>query len=181
MDGVLADFDKAVLDALPAEIGRIARTSFYIDDDYPEHAERVHEITKHPEFFYKLPIIDGALEGWQRLLDLGYEPRICSAPLHRNPKSVEGKKAWLREHFVPVFGEQVVQRSIIDKQKYNYEGLVLIDDRPVMDTNNGQAKWQHVVFDRPYNQNSDAMLRLHGWQDPDLALILQIAQENALK
>jgi 5'-nucleotidase len=178
MDGVLADFDGAVIDRLPLEIARVARTNFYISQDYPDHTTHVHAITSHPEFFRSLPVIDGALEGWQRLIDLGYDPRICSAPLTANEQSVAGKLAWLQDHFVPKFGKQVVERAIIDKQKYKYDGLVLIDDRPEVETNNGQATWQHVVYDRFYNQQSNAKLRLFGWNDQNLESLLDRARIN---
>lgn len=175
MDGVLADFDGLVLERLPRSIARVARMNFYIAQDYPEHNERVREITSHPDFFRQLPVIDGALDGWEKMLDLGYDPRICSAPLSENKFSVEGKLSWLREIFVPKFGEQVVRRAIIDKQKYKYHGRVLIDDRPQVDTGGGLATWRHVVFDKPYNENSTADFRLMHWYDNELEPILKKA------
>lgn len=175
MDGVLADFDRAVLDRLPSSIARVARMNFYIAEDYPEHVMHVRSIVAQPDFFQDLPIVEGAIDGWERLLDLGYDPRICSAPLSVNSFSAEGKRLWLQRHFVPKFGEQVVSRAIIDKQKYKYAGRVLIDDRPKVDTGNGQAAWQHVVFDRPYNADSDAKYRLMDWYDDGLESILDAA------
>lgn len=176
MDGVLADFDAAVLDRLPPDVTRVARTNFYIAQDYPRHVAQVEYITSHPDFFLDLPLVDNALQGWQRLIDAGYRPRICSAPLSRNSQSAQGKLAWLRRHFVPRFGELVVSDAIIDKRKYRHDGLALIDDRPGVDTNDGQATWRHVVFDRPYNQRSGAALRIRGWDDPDLEDILELAR-----
>jgi 5'-nucleotidase len=176
MDGVLADFDAAVLDQLPPAIARVARTNFYIAEDYPRHVAHVEYITSHPDFFLNLPLVDNALQGWQRLIDAGYQPRVCSAPLSRNERSVQNKLAWLRRHFVPRFGEPVVSDAIIDKEKYRYHGLALIDDRPEVDTNNGQATWRHIVFDRPYNKHSSAALRIRGWNDPHLEETLQAAR-----
>src|SRR5438270_6665789 len=122
MDGVLADFDAAVLDRLPPVITRVARTHFYIAEDYPQHVAHVEYITSHPEFFRNLPLVDKALEGWQRLIDAGYRPRICSAPLSTNKESAQDKLAWLRRHFVPRFGERVVREAIIDKEKSRHDG-----------------------------------------------------------
>jgi 5'-nucleotidase len=178
MDGVLADFDAAVLNQLPAHIERVARTNFYISKDYPTHAQHVRDITSQPDFFLDLPLVDNALAGWQRLIDAGYQPRICSAPLSRNSHSVRNKLAWLDRHFVPQFGDLVVTNAIIDKRKYRYDGLALIDDRPEVDSNDGQARWLHVVFDRPYNRDSTAALRIHGWDDPDLEDTLAAARER---
>ena len=95
MDGVLADFDAAVLNALPPEIERVARVNFYIARDYPEHKAGVASVYSHPEFFYRLTRINGAIEGWAGLVELGYAPRACTAPLTLNPQSREGKIAWL--------------------------------------------------------------------------------------
>jgi 5'-nucleotidase len=179
MDGVLADFDAAVLGQLPPAIERVARTHFYIAQDYPRHVAHVEYITKHPDFFPNLPLVDNALQGWQRLIDAGYHPRICSAPLSRNEQSVRGKLAWLRCHLVPRFGERVVTEAIIAKDKYNYRGIALIDDRPEVDTNNGEATWCHIVFDHPYNRHSSAGLRVQGWDDPALEEILEAARRNS--
>ena len=178
MDGVLADLDGLVLERLPREIARVARLNFYLEDDYPSHIEHVQTIMNHPQFFYELPLIDGAVEGWQRLLDLGYSPQICSAPLPSNAGCIDGKRSWLEEHLVPKFGVSVVDEAILDHEKYNYDGIVLIDDRPEVKTGNGRAKWLHVVFDRTYNQNSSATLRLHGWQDPNLPGIIESARNR---
>ncbi len=175
MDGVLADFDGAVLEALPPDITRVARTNFYIARDYPEHKARVEAVYSHPEFFFNLKPTDGAIDGWQRLIDLGFKPRVCTAPLTLNPKSREGKLAWLEEHLVPQFGTQVLEQAIFDKKKHDYDGLVLIDDRPDVDTNGGQATWRHVVFDQPYNQQCASTFRIHGWSDPNLASVLDRA------
>jgi 5'-nucleotidase len=168
MDGVLADFDGAVLAGLPPEIERVQRQNFYIVQDYREHRAHVEAVYSHPEFFFNLEIIGGALDGWQRLLDLGYHPRICTAPLTLNPRSEDGKIAWLEQHFVPRFGPDVVDQVIFDRKKYRYPALALIDDRPDVDTNNGEAVWQHVVFDQPYNQVCESQFRLYGWRDPNL-------------
>src|SRR4051812_19152676 len=163
MDGVLADFDGAVLEGLPSEIERVARTNFYIVRDYPDHKAAVEAVYSHPEFFFKLKPIQGAVDGWQRLLDMGYDPRVCTAPLTLNEKSREGKTAWLEEHFVPRFGPEVIERAIFDKTKHAHGGLLLIDDRPDVDTNDGQATWRHVVFDQPYNRQCASAFRISGW------------------
>ncbi|WP_162625505.1 5' nucleotidase, NT5C type [Mycolicibacterium llatzerense] len=179
MDGVLVDFDGAVLDALPAEVARVARTNFYIARDYPDHKAHVAATYSHPEFFFNLKPLDGALEGWQRLIDLGYRPRICTAPLTSNPRSREGKLAWLDRYLVPHFGATVRDEAIVDKNKFAYEGLALIDDRPEVDTDNDRASWRHVLFDQPYNRQSTNTFRICGWRDPQLGSVLESAVSSA--
>jgi 5'-nucleotidase len=176
MDGVLADFDAAVLNQLPPHVQRVVRTHFYIAEDYPQHVAHVNYITSQPDFFVNLPLVEKALEGWQRLIDAGYQPRICTAPLSRNSQSAQSKLAWLGRHFGPRFGELVVSDAIVDKEKYRYNALALIDDRPEVDTNNGQAGWCHIVFDQPYNKHSSAALRIRGWDDPELENTLKVAR-----
>jgi 5'-nucleotidase len=178
MDGVLADFDAAVLDQLPPDVKRVVRSHFYIAEDYPRHVADVEYITGHPDFLLHLPLVDKALLGWQRLIDAGYQPRICTAPLSRNSQSAQHKLAWLRRHFVPRFGELVASDAIIDREKYRYNGLALIDDRPEVDTNNGQATWRHIVFDRPYNKHASAAPRIRGWDDPHLNNTLEAARRR---
>lgn len=168
MDGVLADFDKKALESLPLEVERVTRQNFYVAHDYPEHDALIRAATAHPNFFEELELVEGALEGWQQLIDLGYDPVICSAPLSSNSRSVEGKKLFLAKHFAPKFGKQVVERAIFDKKKHSHSGLALIDDRPEIE----EGEWRHIVFDRPYNQLSKAAFRLFSWQDPNLAEIL---------
>ncbi|MCF6386409.1 hypothetical protein L2K20_05455 [Mycobacterium sp. MBM] len=172
MDGVLTDFDGAVLARLPQAVARVPRANFYIVRDYPAHKADVAAIYSHPDFFYELEPVPDAMLGWQRLLELGYAPRICSAPLTLNAKSVEGKIAWLERHLVPHFGREVVDAAIFDKNKHAHDGLALIDDKPDIDTNGGAATWRHVVFDRPYNAHVGDDLRLRGWRDADLGAIL---------
>lgn len=168
MDGVLADFDGAVLQSLPSPIERVARTNFYIARDYPQHLAEVKAVYSHPDFFYNLSPVAGAVEGWQRLLEFGYTPRVCTAPLTLNPKSVDGKISWLQKYLVPHFGTGIVDQAIIDKRKFDYDAFALIDDRPDVDTNGGKASWQHIVFDQPYNQAALSQRRMFGWADPNL-------------
>jgi 5'-nucleotidase len=178
MDGVLAGFDTEIIRLLAEHHPHIpiaGRKNFYISHDYPEHAELVQSLSAESGFFRDLPVIDGALEGWQRLIDLGYQPRICSSPLRRNPTSAEDKLVWLGHHFAPVFGDQIVEQAIITRSKHLYDGIALIDDRPQL-PHADLARWQHLIFDQPYNQDVHGV-RLHGWGDPSLGEHLAHAAE----
>jgi 5'-nucleotidase len=180
MDGVLADFNGnlyAMLSASSPEVVLPERqTEFYLDHMLPpEHRLIVKEIISQSGFFIDLEPIDGAKDGWAKLLELGYLPRVCSAPLRKNETSVPDKKAWLEEHFVPLFGSSVIDLAIFDKQKWLHPGIALIDDRPDPNYKNYQdirAAWQHIVYDYPYNALSNAPHRMMSWQDPLLPTIL---------
>lgn len=178
MDGVLADFDQEAAARVRARHPSIpalgTRQNFYFFKDFEEeHHKSVLAVTDEKGFFENLPLLENALEGWQRIIDLGYRPRICSSQLLTNPHCEAEKLVWLERHFVPVFGAWVVETAIITRHKHHYDGIALIDDRPEMDKET-EAPWSHVVFDQPYNQDSRA-LRLRGWLDPTLEETLDIA------
>lgn len=181
MDGVLADFDAGIQAQLIAEVPEIApyssRTSFYIRDDYPDHKSEIEVIHNATGFFRNLPLIDGALDGWQKLIDLGYEPRICSSPLLSHLQCAEEKLAWLDEHFTPRFGPSVAENALIMSDKYLCDGVALIDDKPEI-RHADEATWTHIVFDRPYNKTATSSFRITGWSDPNLAAVLATAQQK---
>lgn len=183
MDGVLADFDEEILDRIEERYPHIpkldVRRNFYVAEDFPEHSQLVRELSNEEGFFASLPLAQAALEGWQRMIDLGYDPRVCSSPISANPHSEKEKLGWLRQHFVPVFGESVVERAVITKDKHLYDGIALIDDRPEV-RNSVDAAWRHIVFDKPYNQHSAAP-RLRGWLDDKLPSLLESATDEYVR
>lgn len=182
MDGVLADFDAAFHDTVREQHPHIAMLdplpdppSFYASQAYPGvYNAELRAISDAEHFFARLPVMPGALEGWQRIMDEGYQPQICSSPIRSNPYSKREKLGWLEEHLAPVFGSWVVETAIITSEKFRQKGDVLIDDRPDM-PNAAMASWQHVVFDQPCNRHVETDLRLQGWNDPNLGSILRKA------
>jgi 5'-nucleotidase len=178
MDGVIADFDTELAARIAKRLPHInlleQQKNFYFSDDYPEHATLIRELSDEKGFFISLPVMNHAIEGWQRIIDLGYHPRICSSPIKTNPYSKSEKLEWLQRHFAPVFGESVVEEAIITSDKYLCDGIALIDDRPEV-KNAQEASWQHIIFDRPFN--TDVTLpRLRGWDDDNLARLLHDAR-----
>jgi 5'-nucleotidase len=180
MDGPLADFDSEVISRLKARYPNspllTTRKNFYISDDYPEHSLLVRAISDEKGFFESLPLADNALEGWQKVIDLGYHPQICSAPMRSNPFSNIEKLNWISKNLVPVFGQSIVDEAIITSDKHECEGIVLIDDRSEL-KDYQKATWQHIVFDAPYNKDSKQP-RLYGWLDDNLANLLKTANDN---
>lgn len=178
MDGVLADFEARVLQIITDEHPDIplpeARTNFYIEEDFPEEYRPIIEsIYRRAGFFSELPLINGAPDGWQRILDAGFIPRICTSPVRRNPTCEQDKRSWLEEHFAPRFGSWVVDTAIISKTKHHFEGVALIDDRPRIAFAE-LASWMHVLFEQPYNRNQADKPRLRDWEDPELENILRL-------
>lgn len=180
MDGVLADFDTAFHETVREQYPDIQMLdplpdppSFYASQQYSgEHQRDLRSISNAEHFFARLPVMPGALEGWQRIMDEGFRPQICSSPIKSNPYSEQEKLGWLEEHLAPVFGLWVVETAIITSEKFRYSGVALIDDRPDM-PNADVARWKHVVFDQPCNRHVETDLRLLGWSDANLGSILR--------
>lgn len=173
MDDVLADFAGATESFLREhhpDIHIIPRSRFYLDKDYPEGVERdiIHNLHVSQHFFRDLPEISGATIGWQRIIDLGYEPRICSSPLLRNPWCEVEKLDWIEQHL----GSHARETAIITLDKALAVGTALIDDRPVI-KNADKAIWKHITFNQSYNTDIETPLRLDGWNDENLAAILE--------
>lgn len=183
MDGVIADFDGRVRSIMADEHPHIElvepQQNFYVADDYPEHRELVRAVSRRQGFFESLPVMPGAFDGWQRLLDLGYHPQICTSPIVTNLTCESEKLGWLAKHFAPVFGDWVVDEAVVTSTKHLQDGIALIDDRPGLHLAD-QATWQYVVFDQPYNQHyhqGTEHLRLRGWYDRELPAILDRARQ----
>jgi 5'-nucleotidase len=185
MDGVMADFDTAATAHLPRnEI--LNRSNFYVAHDYPmETRPSIEAVYNAPGFFENLQPMPGMIEGWQALIDNGYHPRIASAPLSSNISAIEGKVKWLDRVMVPEFGASVVTEAIIDKDKWKYGGLVLLDDRP--DVSMGPegrnvAEWQHVLFGWTHLNKvplAQTAFRLLSWRDvPTLLGALETIAES---
>lgn len=173
MDGVLADFDGATSQYLTEKHPEIPiiteRQHFYFRDDYPDagHQAIINQLHASQYFFAGLQPIDGALEGWQRLQELGYEPIICSAPLSSNEWCVEEKLDWVERYL----GRAAARAAIFDGAKEKYSGIALIDDRPVV-KNAHLASWRHILFTASYNRGTAATHRLNGWDDENLKQVL---------
>ncbi|MEI6054007.1 MAG: hypothetical protein WCQ49_01425 [Candidatus Saccharibacteria bacterium] len=180
MDGVLVDFDGEVLRRMKTEFPYIKqleeREKFYVSDDYPEHSELVRYISDQPGFFEALPLLDNAIEGWQRMVDLGYDPRICSSPMRSNPYCTSEKLVSIRKHLVPIFGELALVNAIISREKAEHNGIALIDDKPEI-VNIEKASFTHIVFDQPYNRHVTNP-RIKGWLDDNLERHLEQASRD---
>lgn len=178
MDGTMFDFDSAALADIPAD-ELVPRQNFYVAKDYPKHHSPAIEARYNaPEFFGSLQPLPGVIEAWQFLLDQGYYPRVLSAPLSSNPYSVPGKIESLRTHFVPEFGQSVVDEAIFDKNKFRYPGLALIDDRPDVQLTSAErerAEWEHILFGWPHLETvplATTAFRLLRWGDTEHLLAM---------
>jgi len=134
MDGVLADFGKAIKDISPG-----LETS----DDYPNYNERrdkVHDVcAQNPRIFLHLEPIPGSIEAVDQLFPL-FEIYFLSTPMWVVPESYTDKMLWLQKYF----GEKAAERLILTHRKDLAIGDILVDDR----LRNGVDKFKgvHIHF-----------------------------------
>lgn len=86
---------------------------------------------------------------------------------------------------MPEFGVGVVEDAIIDKDKWKYRALAIIDDNPVIRKGvDGveSAEWEHILFGWSHLTTvpmATAAFRLLDWQDTDkLIQTLDIISER---
>lgn len=164
-DGVLADFEAGFLQLWRAEhpdapyVDLAGRTTWLIKEQYPVawHAA-MDAIHTRAGFFAGLPVMDGAVQAMDALLQAGHDVRICTSPLTRWHNCVAEKHAWVEEHL----GPQWVRRIILTKDKTLCAGDVLIDDKPHV-TGALVPSWTHLRFDTPFNSAGDHPLL--NWQN----------------
>lgn len=165
-DGVLADFEHAFIAAWRErhpEIAPVAfenRTSFHILDDYPpELRAKAEAIYTAPGFIRNLPPVPGAIEAWRDLNALGLDVRICSSPLRQFENNVAEKFLWVEKHL----GRAATEKLILTRDKTLVQGDLLIDDRPEI-VGAVRPRWQHILYDAPYNRHVADRPRLN-WQN----------------
>ena len=194
MDGVLANFNRKIIDTITEERPELhplvfpdsnlvmrnipKNEHFYISDDYPEeHREYVRSISDRPGFFKSLKPFENSLDGWQRVINLGYTPRICSSPLKTNPNCIEEKLEWLEDNLVPRFGRYVVETAVLNGRKADYDAIALIDDKPEV-KNSDKARWTRIMWTQPYNKDIDTDFRLDSWHGNQLKDVLKRSRQR---
>jgi len=116
LDGVLADFNKGLLNAASVHQSSPFRISEEKDID--------DLILKTPNFYENLPVITGAIEAVKEMMEL-YEVYFLSTPMWGDPRSYSAKRVWLETHF----GEAAKKRLILTHRKDLIIGDYLVDDR----------------------------------------------------
>ncbi len=153
-DNVLADFDAGFLAAwraahpsapfvLPGE-----RRAWNPRDDLPDElrdaATRVYA-SRH--FYRDLPPIAGGRAALERMLELGWNVRICTSPIEQYEHCVTEKFAWVERHL----GPQWCARIVLTADKTVVHGDWLIDDK-VHVTGSHAPTWRHALFDANHNR-----------------------------
>lgn len=134
MDGVIADFDKAIKTFCPE-----LQTSDYFPD-YEARSKQVDKICEsNPDIFHNLEPMKDAISSVNVLFEK-YEVYFLSTPMWNVPSSFTGKRIWIENHF----GEKATKRLILTHRKDLNIGRFLVDDR----LRNGVDKFtgEHIHF-----------------------------------
>lgn len=130
MDGVVADFDKAITPFLEP----------FPNLTEQERYDKVDEIIPaNPNFFHDLEPMPDSIETVKKLFDK-FDVYFLSTPMWIAPDSFTGKRIWIEKYF----GELAVKRLILSHRKDLNIGDYLIDDR----THNGAGEFtgEHIHF-----------------------------------
>lgn len=122
MDGVVADFDKA-LEYYDSEINKMNH-----ENDSNQATIRNNKVDviceANEEFFQQIPPINSAIETVSQLFEK-FDVYFLSTPMWNAPHSFTGKRIWIEKHF----GEMASKRLILTHRKDLNIGEYLIDDR----------------------------------------------------
>lgn len=169
MDGVIADFDKEFLQRwrerhpeklyVPLE----QRTTFYVKDSYPQELRLlVSEILLEASFFREMTPVPGAKEALEEMESKGFEVFICSSPLSIYGNCVLEKYEWVEKYL----GRSWVNRIILTKDKTIIRADYLIDDKPEITGVEREPRWEHILYDRPYNREINRKrITWENWKD----------------
>lgn len=134
MDGVVADFEKGIVDLAPE------LKDFKNYHDQEELSQRIDDTCyANPDIYHDLPPMPGAVEAVEELAKI-YDIFFLSTAMWSLPESFTGKRIWIEKHF----GDLGRKRLILTHRKDLLKGDFLVDDR----THNGAGEFsgEHIHF-----------------------------------
>lgn len=151
VDGVLADFMGAVLSFVNTRHG----TNFNHHDMYDDfrvvikeyHTQELENFIKSEGFCQMLKVLPGAIEGVQKLRDLGWDIMFVTSPYKDAPTWAYDRMKWLERYFGATREDVIFARN----KKYVH-GVTLIDDLP-----RNCIEWSRYnqacsyMYERPWN------------------------------
>lgn len=162
MDGVLADQHLGFLNILESKYPEIyatyqgADTNYEFERNFPEaHHALITSLREQKGFFRNLPPISDAKEALLAMRDGGFSVFICTAPIYRYQFCIPEKYEWIENHL----GSDWAMKTIIARDKTVIGGDFLIDDSTDV-KGASTPSWEHVVFDRTYNQRAEGKRRI---------------------
>ncbi|XP_061232903.1 5'(3')-deoxyribonucleotidase, cytosolic type [Neopsephotus bourkii] len=175
MDGVVADFEGAVLRGFSARfpteprVELEARSGFSVREQYRglrrDLAAKVASVYESPGFFLGLDPVPGALEALQEMIRMqDTEVFICTSPLRNYEHCVLEKYKWVEKHLGPEF----VERIILTRDKTIVSADLLFDDKDTITGAEPNPSWEHILFTCCHNRHIQLQAprrRLLSWAD----------------
>ncbi|NWW08906.1 NT5C protein, partial [Oreocharis arfaki] len=181
MDGVLADFEGAVLREFrarfPAEprVELAERRGFSVREQYrslrEDLAAKVASVYESPGFFLDLDPIPGGLEAMREMLHMqDTEVFICTSPLRKYEHCIVEKYKWVEKHLGPEFAERI----ILTRDKTVVAADLLFDDKDTIQGAEPNPSWEHILFTCCHNRHVQLPAprrRLRSWADDWKAIL----------
>ncbi|XP_032995169.1 5'(3')-deoxyribonucleotidase, cytosolic type [Lacerta agilis] len=181
MDGVLADFEGALLRgfsaAFPGEprVELAQRRGFLALEQYRSLREdlgvKVASVYESPGFFLGLDPIPGAIEAMQEMIQMpNTEVFICTSPIRKYEYCVQEKYSWVQKHLGPKY----VERIILTRDKTVVSADLLFDDKDAVKGVEPNPSWEHILFSCCHNKHlklQPPRRRLESWTDDWRAIL----------
>lgn len=176
VDGPIADFDGKLFKVCaergwPMDVAHPGEQRHrYSTDHIPdlEHRAAMRAICDDAGWFSDLPLVEGALDGLERLSEL-CEVWLCTKPLRAAWRTCASEKTqWIEQRL----GSHWTDRLIITPDKSLVRGHVLLDDAPYLSWLD-RAEWTAVMFPASWNGEGSQWegLPRWGWKDDPEDLI----------
>lgn len=169
---IICDMDEVLVDFMGKVLGRwnnINGTKFTREDITAWRMENIlgRDITgrsadglidewlAEPGFFEKMDPLPGAVEGFQKLIDLGHDVIICTSVPEIAENAYDGKRRWMRKYF-PKWS---MKNFIASSRKEIVEGDIIIDDG-----SHNLIPWHRakkagfLLYDAPWNRDVGTMI-----------------------
>ncbi len=176
MDGTLFDFDIKILEAVQRYDSSVNKDNMWTKINENPELKKIKNQTEFANgFFYTLPLIPGAKEAINRMIERGWKVYICSSPSVTSDDCHSSKNRIMKD----IFGEELARRLILTKDKTMVRGDVLIDDRSKI-TGQYEPIWGHICFKNGYErtEETNAVDVLKGWSDDFIGKIEKIVHPN---
>lgn len=163
LDGVVADWTKAVAAVTEKYGHKLDTTSWFQRKDLPEGIrDRVMSEIAAPDFNLKFEVLAGAKEAVSALRAAGHEVHFVTS-LWDCPTWVYDRNRWLRKHGFCAAPSGVTYT----KDKYVVSGQIFVDDK-VSNVLKWRDKWEGrgvgVVWAQPWNAEYTGPNRFNDWE-----------------
>lgn len=160
-DGVLADLHHGWLHLHnqdnPEDAVHPHTITRWAIHEFVKVGHRIYDYLHRHDLYDHVPVIPGAQEAVQQLIDAGHELAVVTAAGNIGAM-IENKIKWLKTHFPMIPAENFV----FTNNKGLVSGDLLIDDGP---HNLELFPNLSLMFDAPHNRTEERFLRVHNWDE----------------